>query len=40
MSVLVEFNLCSQLGQVSAQGDSVHQGHPLAGVQRQGGLGH
>ena len=30
----------SQLGQVAAQGDSVPQGHPLAGVQRQGGWGH
>ena len=30
----------SHAGQVAAQGDSVPQGHPLAGVQRQGGWGH
>ena len=39
-SILVELNPGSRLGQVAAQGDSVPQGHPLAGVQRQGGSGH
>ena len=40
MSILGELNLGSRPGQVAAQGDSVPRGHPLAGVQRQGGSGH
>ena len=37
--ILAELDPASQPGQVAPQGDIVPQGHPLDGVQRQGGSG-